>query len=165
MPRRSRLSRKWQRAPPPRADEQQSCSPPISASVDARARQSGNRNLGSLGEWNEFGGVAGHHGKATGLPIRLGCLDAVLARRHEIPPDMARSIHGGAADQDKMRIAERRYLHAIAGLEHQQALRRMVLAADLNLTRNHVKRALLEFNAERQDCTGFKPHLGKDRLP
>ena len=36
--------------------------------------------------------IAGHAREAPRLPVRLGCLDAILAGRDEIPPQVPRSI-------------------------------------------------------------------------
>src|ERR1700681_2075546 len=47
----------------------------------------------SLRQRNELRLVARHRVEAGELPVGLGLLDALLARRHEIPPDMTRSIH------------------------------------------------------------------------
>src|SRR3984957_12970638 len=68
---------------------------------------------------NEFRGVARHDIEAAGFPVGLGGFDAFLARGDEIPPDVARAVHGGAADHDEVGIACRPDRYRIARLEHQ----------------------------------------------
>src|ERR1700687_72510 len=63
--------------------------------------------LKSVRQWNELGGIARHDIETPGLPVRLGGFDAFLARGDEIPPDVARPIHGGAADHDEVGVARR----------------------------------------------------------
>src|ERR1700730_1966219 len=44
-------------------------------------------------------GFTGYRAEPAGLPFLLGLLDPLAARGHEIPPDIARSFHRGAAEQ------------------------------------------------------------------
>jgi hypothetical protein len=65
--------------------------------------------------------LARHRVEAARFPIRLGLLDALLARGDEVPPDVARAIHGGPADHRQPRRRERRDGDAVAGLEDEEA--------------------------------------------
>ena len=53
---------------------------------------------------DEFDLVARHLLEVPGGPFGLGLLDAVLPRRHEIPPDVPRAVHRGAAEDGQMRV-------------------------------------------------------------
>src|SRR5262249_60996465 len=56
----------------------------------------------SFRQRDELGVVAGHGVEAGELPVGLGLIDALLARGDEIPPDVARTVHGGAAEQHQV---------------------------------------------------------------
>src|SRR6266542_2968871 len=43
--------------------------------------------------------IARHLGEAAVAPVGLGLLDTLLGRRYEVPPDVARSVDRGAAQQ------------------------------------------------------------------
>src|SRR5262249_60839954 len=75
----------------------------------------------SLRQRDELLVVTGHGVEAGGLPVRFGLLDALLARRDEVPPDVARPVHGRAAEEHEPRIAYRRQRDAVAGTKHEQA--------------------------------------------
>ena len=64
--------------------------------------------------------VARHDVEAARLPVGLGLLDALLARGDEVPPDVARAVHGGAADEHDARVARRRHRDGVAGPQDQQ---------------------------------------------
>ena len=76
-----------------------------------------------LRQRDELALVAGHGVEAAGLPVGLGLLDAVLARGDEIPPDVARAVHRGAADQHDAGVGRRRHGDGVAGTEDQQPAR------------------------------------------
>src|SRR5580658_1416348 len=78
------------------------------------------RAIWSLRQRDELG-FARHRLEPTGFPIGLGLLDALLARGDEVPPDVARTIHGGAADHRDPRGHRRRHGDAVAWLENEQA--------------------------------------------
>src|SRR5215203_824357 len=69
---------------------------------------------------DEFLFIAGHNVKTRPLPIFLGRFNALLGRRHEIPPDMARAIHRLAAQHHETRITLRRERDGITGTENQK---------------------------------------------
>src|SRR5699024_8447117 len=48
---------------------------------------------------HEFFDLARYAVEAAGFPFRLGLFDAVAARGDEVPPDVARAVHGCAADE------------------------------------------------------------------
>ena len=110
-------------------------------------------------------GVAGNEFKAAGFPIGLGCFDAVLARGDEIPPDVARPIHGGAADHDDMRVTRRRHVDAVTGFEHQEPFRAVTVAGNLDLAGDDINGALLMIGGERQDRAGFEMSVGEHGVP
>src|ERR1700761_4073456 len=55
--------------------------------------------LFAVGEWDEFGIVAGNSAEGAVLPFLLGAFDAGLVAGNEIPPDMARAIQWRTAQQ------------------------------------------------------------------
>src|ERR1700674_4741342 len=71
-------------------------------------------------KWNELGIVPGNRRPAPELPVGFRLVDALLARRHEVPPDVARAVHGGAAEDDDARPRDRGDGDAVVGTEHEQ---------------------------------------------
>src|SRR5262245_47007573 len=68
--------------------------------------------------------IASNHGEPALLPIGFGLLDALLTRRDEVPPNIARAVHCGTPHDDKMRVGDRFDGDAVTGAEHQQPPRR-----------------------------------------
>src|SRR4030088_852710 len=83
-------------------------------------------------QWDELA-LARHRVEAARFPIRLGLLDALLARGDEVPPDVARAIHGGPADHRQPRRRERRYGDPVAGLEDEEAAGFEAVARNIDL--------------------------------
>src|SRR6187551_2067286 len=100
----------------------------------------------------------------TGFPICLSLFNALFAGRHEIPPDMARSIHRRAADDDEMGVVDRRDGWGIARLEHQQPSRLELVAGNIDDTFDNIDRALLVARIERQRRAGLQMHIAEYRL-
>src|SRR5262249_57179051 len=124
------------------------------ASQPADAARSVNQSERSLRQRDELLVVTGDGAEAGELPVRLGLLDALLARRDEVPPDVAWSVHGRAAQQHEPRIAYRRQRDAVARTKHEQAAGREPIAGDIDLARNQIDRALLGFCIDRQHGAG-----------
>jgi len=78
---------------------------------------------------------------------------------------VTRPIHGGAADHDDMCVADRRHVDAVAGLEHQEPLRAVTVAGNLDFAGDDVNGALLMGGVERQDRAGLEMRLGKHGVP
>src|SRR3954451_15606161 len=74
----------------------------------------------SLRQLNEFVFV-GHLRETAALPFLLGLLDPFLAGGDEIPPDVARSLEGIAAQKHHARCFSCLHRDAIAGTKDQQA--------------------------------------------
>src|SRR6185369_12976269 len=116
-----------------------------------RARSSGLRagaQIVLLGQRNELGLVAGNDVEAALFPFSLGLLDPFLARRHEIPPDVARAFHCGSADQNDACLAGGGYCDGVAWPEHQKLTCPEAIAGNIDLARNDIERTLL--------CVGVK---------
>lgn len=52
-----------------------------------------------FGQGDELFFVAGDLGEAAFTPVALGSFDALLRARYEVPPDVARTVQGLAADE------------------------------------------------------------------
>ena len=94
----------------------------------------------------------------AGGPFRLGLLDAVLPRRHEIPPDVARAVHRCAAEQHEMGVGEGGYDDRVSGPQDEQLAGAEPIAGDFNLACDQINRALLGIGIDRL-------HTGADRTP
>src|SRR5215471_18064733 len=68
---------------------------------------------------NEFGLVR-HRRESTRLPILFRLLDAFFARGDEIPPDVARPLQGGAAEEHEPRAPQCAHGDPVAGTEDQK---------------------------------------------
>src|SRR5262249_37589101 len=110
------------------------CWPTLTPDASPGANSPGSQYaVGSgLGQWDEFA-VASHHGESPRLPIGLGLFDTVLPRRDEIPPYIARPVHGGAADQHHVRIGRGTDRDAVPGAEHEQLACGKLVALNVNL--------------------------------
>src|SRR5215831_19070470 len=86
-----------------------------------------------LRQWNELDFVARNLAEMAGRPFGFGLLDSFLARRDEIPPDVPRSIHSGAAHDHQVRIGDGIERKAIARAQHKQALAAKPVAGDVDL--------------------------------
>src|SRR5712691_1195598 len=86
--------------------------------------------------------LAGYPREAAGFPIGLGLFDALLARGDEVPPDMARAVRRGAAEDNDARVAQRRDGDAVARLEDKQSPFGETVAGNLDLARHDIDRAL-----------------------
>src|SRR6185312_2337434 len=92
---------------------------------------------------NEFDFVARHLVKMAGLPVRLGLLDAFLAGRYEIPPDVTRAIHRRTAEDDKMSIVVCCDGYRSTALDIQLLFRLKPIASDIDVAFDDVDCALL----------------------
>src|SRR5215471_14328272 len=99
---------------------------------------------------DELDFVPRHLAEMTGFPVRFGLLDALLAGRNEIPPDMARPIHRRAAEDDEMGVGRGGNRHGVARLEDQKAAGLEFVAGDIEYTVDHIDRALFMVGIERQ---------------
>src|SRR5262245_33989484 len=87
--------------------------------------------------------VAGHQGETAGAPILLRLRNALRGGRHEVPPDVARSVHRCSAQQDEPRGRRGADGDAIAWPEHEQPSVAEPVAGNVDLARGDVKGALL----------------------
>jgi hypothetical protein len=87
----------------------------------ARAPDGPTANCVTYPAGDELDFVARHLVEMAGFPVRLGLLDALLARGNEIPPDVTRPIHRRAAEDDEMGVGHGGNRHGVAGLEDEQA--------------------------------------------
>ena len=78
---------------------------------------------------------------------------------------MAGPIHGGAADDDNVGIADRLDDDVVARLEHQEPFRSVAVAGDLDLAGDDVNGAFFMLGIERKDGAGFEMRLGEHRVP
>src|SRR4029078_2324235 len=115
-------------------------------------------------QWNEFDFVARHLVKMAGLPVRLGLLDAFLAGRYEIPPDVTRAIHRRTAEDDEMSIVDCGDGYRVAGLENQQPSRLEPVASDIDDAFDDVDCALLMGRVSRQRRALLQMHIAEYRL-
>src|SRR5882757_5191108 len=113
-----------------------------------------------LRQWNELGLVAGNDVEAALLPFGLGLLDPLLARRHEIPPDVARALHRGSADQNDARLAAGRHCDCIAWSEHQKLTSPKTIAGNVDVARHDIERTLLRLGIKRERRTRRKRRVG-----
>src|SRR5882762_11075407 len=100
--------------------------------------------------------LARHGVEAARFPIRLGLLDALLARGDEVPPDVAWAVHGGPANHRQPRRRECRYGDAVAGLEDEEAAGLEAVARDVDLARHQIDRSLFRLGVERQLGAGVE---------
>ena len=82
-------------------------------------------------ELDALGVVGRDLAEAVGGPVGLGRLDAVLARRHEVPPDEA-AADGRAAERHDPRPRGRRH-DGVAGIDDGEVARRDGDAVDLDV--------------------------------
>src|SRR6266516_7811854 len=105
-------------------------------------------------------GFARHRRESSGLPVFLGLLDPLLARGHEIPPDIARAFQCRAAEEHQPRGAYRPHTDAVAGTEHQKPRAFERLAGDIDLAFDHIDRAFLVVGIERRARARGERHFG-----
>src|SRR6202521_6133640 len=116
-------------------------------------------------KWNELGIVAGNRRPAPELPVGFRLVDALLARRHEVPPDVAGGAPGRAAENHNARASDGSDGDAVVGAEHQEPLGFEAVAAHVDLAFHDEDRALLVVGVERHFRAGLERHLGEDRVP
>src|SRR5439155_4181106 len=118
----------------------------------------------SLRQRDEFTFVARDDVEAASLPLGFGLLYALFARGDEIPPDMARPVHRGAAEENDARCRRRGRRHFIARPNHQQLARGEAVARNVDLAGDDVEAALLGGRVDRQHGGGFEQRIGKNRF-
>jgi hypothetical protein len=72
-----------------------------------RASRPGQYETTLIRKRDELPLVPWYQAEASGLPIRLGLLDAVPGTVQEIPPDMLRAVHRLAAEQENAARTDR----------------------------------------------------------
>src|SRR5262245_45872602 len=150
--------RKWSSARPSaaRAESQEGGSWLSSTVRRPSALVEANRGFGGGGallrQWNELSLVAGNDVEAALFPFNLGLLDPLFARRHEIPPDIARAFHCGSANQNDARFAAGSHRDRIAWPEHQKLSSPETIAGDIDLARHDIERTLLGLGVKRKRC-------------
>src|SRR5438270_143494 len=143
-----------------------SCSGGISrrrfiAVLDCARASSSRPRRALLGQWDELSLVAGNDVEAALFPFGLGLLDPLLARRHEIPPDVARAFHRGSADQNDACLAAGRHCDCIAWPEHQKLTSPEAITGNVDLTRYDIKRALFRLGIKRKRRSQRERRVGK----
>ena len=81
-------------------------------------------------------------------------------RGHEVPPDMARPIHGIAAQKYEAGRLDRAHRDPVAGPEHQKLARPEAVACDLDHAKDRVEAALLVSWIERNARPCLKLRVG-----
>src|SRR6516165_934520 len=98
--------------------------------------------------------------KAARLPVLLGLLDPLLARRDEIPPDVAWTLQRIAAQKHHPCRLDRLYRDAVARPEDQQQRTLIALARNFDLAVDEIDRALLMIGVERHAGARGRGHFG-----
>src|SRR5262249_37612517 len=88
---------------------------------------------GLLGKRYELVLITRHDVEVTSLPLGLSLLDAFLARRNEIPPDIAGTVHRGTANQPDARVTGWSDGDRIAGPKHEKLVRREAITRNVDL--------------------------------
>src|ERR1700680_1741973 len=123
--------------------------PSPGAGEDGSLRPSPRRGFSlAFRQRNELG-FTGNRRESSRLPIFLGLLDALPARGHEIPPDIAWAFQCRAAEEHQPRGAYRSHRDAFTPAEHQKPRAFERLAGDIDLAFDHIDRALLLVGIER----------------
>src|SRR5215831_18245470 len=118
----------------------------------------------SLRQRNELDLVAGDDVEAALLPFGLGLLDPLLARRHEIPPDVARALERSPSDQHDACLTARRDRDWITWSENQQLARCEAVTRNVDFARHYIERALLGIGIEGERCAGRQSCISEQRL-
>src|SRR5262249_61079398 len=100
----------------------------------------------------------------TGLPVRLGLLDALFAGRDEIPPDVTRPIHCRPAEDDAMSVGHGENRYGVTRLEDQKASDLELVARNIKYTVDHINKPLLLVAIERQLCGRVNGEISEQRL-
>src|SRR6185312_15016054 len=109
-------------------------------------------------------GFADHRDEPAGLPIGLGRLDPLGRARHEIPPDMARAVHGCAAEQHEPGAFGGPQNDIDAGTEDQQLTGGMRLAGEIDRALDQESAALLVPGRQRQPRSRSEQHVGIEHV-
>src|SRR5213078_3732660 len=99
----------------------------------------------------------------AGFPVGLGLLDALAAARDEVPPHVARAIERRAAEQQQPRRLLRRDHQRAGSAEHVELAGLRRLAAERDLARDRVDRALLVLGCEDQPRAGGELGVGEEQ--
>src|SRR5262245_44153731 len=91
---------------------------------------------------NELGLIR-HWTETARFPVRLRFLDARLAGGNEIPPDMARAFHCGAAEEHHACLAYRLDGDPVAGAEDQHLRCCEFVTGDIDLAFDEIDGAFL----------------------
>ena len=100
--------------------------------------------------------LARHRVEPPLLPGALRLLDPLLAAGDEVPPEVARAIHGLAADQQEAGLASRLDGQAVAGAEDEHPAGLEGLAGDAHGAVEQVGGALLVMGVERELAPGAR---------
>src|SRR3954466_5807830 len=120
------------------------------------------RRIGTIfRQRDELDLVAWHTLEAAFLPLVLGLLDALLARRDEIPPDVTRTVERCAADhRDAARLC-RGNRDAIGRAKHEKLAGSEFVSRHIDLSRHDVNAALLALGVERHRGARVERHIGE----
>src|SRR5207244_1247873 len=103
----------------------------------------------AFGQRDEFR-LAGDRRKSAASPVFFRLFDPLLARRDEIPPDVARAFHSAATEKHHARSALRANGDPVTRTEDKEPRALERVAGDLNLSFHEVDRALLIVRIERR---------------
>src|SRR5690606_32707042 len=93
-------------------------------------------------ERDELVVVALDGGEASVLPVEPRLLDALARARDEVPPDVALTVEGSAAEQHDAAGLQRLYARGRAPAEHDQGTLAVALAAGADAALGDVRRPL-----------------------
>ncbi len=114
---------------------------------------------------DEFSRVPRNNIESSRFPIGLRRFNTVFAGRDEIPPDVARSVHCGAANEDDVRVGSSLYIDAVARFENKEPFRPVPVAGDFDFASEDIERAFLVLGADRQDCSSREPRHRENGFP
>src|SRR5262245_9634299 len=102
-----------------------------------------------FGKRNELP-LARHRCESSHFPVFFRLLNPLSARGHDIPPNVARALQGGAAEKHEPRAPRCSYRDPVARTEHQKPRAFECLARDLDFTFDHIDRPLFLVGIERR---------------
>jgi hypothetical protein len=136
-------------------DQLHSCPPTGKHFSTSKASVDGARRFSDLRKRNKLG-VSRDSVESRHLPVSFGLLDAIFSRRHEIPPDMPRTVHWFASKRHEARGGLCPDGYAIAGLKHEQLCRTKDITGNFNLAGDSIDSSLIVDRIERYRRAGTK---------
>ena len=103
----------------------------------------------SLRQRNELLVVSGDGIEAPGLPVGLGLFDPLGPRGDEVPPDVPRPVHRGAAEENDTRVGHGGHRNAVTRTQDQQPTGAEPVAGNVDFAGDDIDRALLGVRVKR----------------